>query len=184
MQCSQATVFTLRCQHLAQTQNNRWHRDINCLPFTSSVIYRTQLCTNGYRNPLYNKFYQLPLHLCLYYLYQKKRTPFSDSFWVKLPHLIIKHWDALFSTNDHIKCKNNIEDWQPKKLSTLIPENPNHLPWKYWCKIFFLILIYRPIKFMLNVMGYYWGTIGFSSGHVWMWELDCEEIWALKNGCF
>ena len=21
----------------------------------------------------------------------------------------------------------------------------------------------------------------FSSGHVWMWELDCEESWALKN---
>ena len=25
---------------------------------------------------------------------------------------------------------------------------------------------------------------GFSSGHVWMWELDCEENWALKNWCF
>ena len=25
---------------------------------------------------------------------------------------------------------------------------------------------------------------GFSSGHVWMWELDCEETWALKNWCF
>ena len=24
---------------------------------------------------------------------------------------------------------------------------------------------------------------GFSSGHVWMWELDCEESWALKNWC-
>ena len=23
-----------------------------------------------------------------------------------------------------------------------------------------------------------------SSGHVWMWELDCEESWALKNWCF
>ena len=22
---------------------------------------------------------------------------------------------------------------------------------------------------------------GFSCGHVWMWELDCEEGWALKN---
>ena len=27
--------------------------------------------------------------------------------------------------------------------------------------------------------GYY-----FSSGHVWMWELDCEESWAPKNWCF
>ena len=25
---------------------------------------------------------------------------------------------------------------------------------------------------------------GFCSGHVWMWELDCEESWALKNWCF
>ena len=25
---------------------------------------------------------------------------------------------------------------------------------------------------------------GFSSGHVWMWELDCEENWAPKNWCF
>ena len=24
---------------------------------------------------------------------------------------------------------------------------------------------------------------GFSSGHVWMWELDCEEGWVLKNWC-
>ena len=25
---------------------------------------------------------------------------------------------------------------------------------------------------------------GFSCGHVWMWKLDCEESWALKNWCF
>ena len=25
---------------------------------------------------------------------------------------------------------------------------------------------------------------GFSNGHVWMWELDCEESWAPKNWCF
>ena len=25
---------------------------------------------------------------------------------------------------------------------------------------------------------------GFSSGHVWMWELDCEDSWGLKNWCF
>ena len=25
---------------------------------------------------------------------------------------------------------------------------------------------------------------GFSSGHLWMWELDCEESWAPKNWCF
>ena len=25
---------------------------------------------------------------------------------------------------------------------------------------------------------------GFSSGYVWMWELDCEESWVPKNRCF
>ena len=27
-------------------------------------------------------------------------------------------------------------------------------------------------------------SYGFSSGHVWMRELDCEESWAPKNWCF
>ena len=27
-------------------------------------------------------------------------------------------------------------------------------------------------------------TYGFSSSHVWMWELDCKESWAPKNWCF
>ena len=25
---------------------------------------------------------------------------------------------------------------------------------------------------------------GFSTGHVWMWELGCEESWVPKNWCF
>ena len=25
---------------------------------------------------------------------------------------------------------------------------------------------------------------GFSCGHIWMWELECEESWAGKNWCF
>ena len=27
-------------------------------------------------------------------------------------------------------------------------------------------------------------SYGFFSSHVWMWELDCEESWVLKNWCF
>ena len=27
-------------------------------------------------------------------------------------------------------------------------------------------------------------SYGFSSSHVWMWELDYKESWAPKNGCF
>ena len=30
-----------------------------------------------------------------------------------------------------------------------------------------------------SIQGY-----GFSSSHVWMWELDCEERWVLKHWCF
>ena len=27
-------------------------------------------------------------------------------------------------------------------------------------------------------------SCGFSSGRVWMWELDCKKCWAPKNWCF
>ena len=32
--------------------------------------------------------------------------------------------------------------------------------------------------------GPYNQSYGFSSSHVWMWELDHKESWAPKNGCF
>ena len=32
--------------------------------------------------------------------------------------------------------------------------------------------------------GQYSQNYGFSSSHVWMWELDCEESWVPKNWCF
>ena len=32
--------------------------------------------------------------------------------------------------------------------------------------------------------GPYSQSYGFSSGHVWMWELDYKESWAPKNWCF
>ena len=34
------------------------------------------------------------------------------------------------------------------------------------------------------VVGRHSQSYGFSSGHVWMWELDYKENWALKNWCF
>ena len=46
----------------------------------------------------------------------------------------------------------------------------------------FYIYIYIYIHFAtkgLSSQGY-----GFSCGHIWMWELDCEEGWVLKNWCF
>ena len=33
-------------------------------------------------------------------------------------------------------------------------------------------------------VGFIYNFIGFSSGHVGMWELDSEESWALKTRCF
>ena len=37
-----------------------------------------------------------------------------------------------------------------------------------------------PIFYLLSSCIYLY----FSSGHVWMWELECEESWVLKNWCF
>ena len=31
--------------------------------------------------------------------------------------------------------------------------------------------------------GLYCQSYGFSSSHIWMWELDYKEGWVLKNGC-
>ena len=38
----------------------------------------------------------------------------------------------------------------------------------------------------LHSIKFFMGTkiIYFSSGHVWMWELNYKESWALKNWCF
>ena len=37
----------------------------------------------------------------------------------------------------------------------------------------------KKMKKVVIIQGY-----GFSSGHVWMWELDYKESWVLKNWCF
>ena len=41
------------------------------------------------------------------------------------------------------------------------------------------ILKSRDINKGLSIQGY-----GFSSGHVWLWELDYKESWEQKNWCF
>ena len=40
------------------------------------------------------------------------------------------------------------------------------------------------IEMWLNGKGLPSQGYGFSSGHMWMWELDCEETWAPKNWYF
>ena len=39
-------------------------------------------------------------------------------------------------------------------------------------------------RLYLTNKGPYSQSYGFSSSHVWMWELDYKESWALKNWCF
>ena len=71
-------------------------------------------------------------------------------------------------------------------LSTL-PPHQLHVPIHfYFCANSFLFLSEDVL-----LLGFYFANKGpssqgydFSSGHVWMWELDCEESWAPKNWCF
>ena len=42
----------------------------------------------------------------------------------------------------------------------------------------------RDITLLTNDKGPYSQIYGFSSSHVWMWELDHEEGWEPKNWCF
>ena len=46
------------------------------------------------------------------------------------------------------------------------------------------ILKSRDITLPTKVCLWFFQGYGFSNGHVWMCELDCEESWALKNWCF
>ena len=60
----------------------------------------------------------------------------------------------------------------------------NH--WRWWLQPWNLKML-TPWKESYDQprdKGPYSQVSGFSSGHVWMWELDCEESWALKNLCF
>ena len=73
-----------------------------------------------------------------------------------------------------------------------------HLMKNSWNPALFLYLILGEILLLIyillirvSVVLHYFANkgpssqgYGFSSGHIWMWELDCEEGWAPKNGCF
>ena len=59
-----------------------------------------------------------------------------------------------------------------------------------FCKIFWSVVFLSgqdmdacDFSRVSTIMTIAWGY-GFSSGHAWMWELDCEENWVLKNWCF
>ena len=50
--------------------------------------------------------------------------------------------------------------------------------------IYLWLLVYWKAETLLCNKGLSSQGYGFSSGHVWMWELDSEESWVLKNWCF
>ena len=64
------------------------------------------------------------------------------------------------------------------KLLSLFKNNFIDLFYFWLCWVFITLRHYFAIK------GPSSQSCGFSSRHVWMWELDCEESWALKNDAF
>ena len=83
----------------------------------------------------------------------------------------LKQWEALFwGAQSHCRC------WpQPINYKTLAP----------WKKSYD-----QPRQLIKKQRHYYFANkgpssqgYGFSSGHVWMWELDYKESWAPKNWC-
>ena len=78
--------------------------------------------------------------------------------------------DIIFGLQNH--CRWWLQTWNKKTLA----------PWKE---------SYDQSRHHIKKQRYYFANkglssqgYGFSSSRVWMWELDCEESWALKNWCF
>ena len=44
--------------------------------------------------------------------------------------------------------------------------------------------ILKSQRYHLAKKGPHSWSYGFSSSHVWLWELECKENWVLKNWCF
>ena len=80
-----------------------------------------------------------------------------------------KQWQILFS-------------WAPKSLQMLTATMKlKDTPWKKSYD--------QPRQYIKNQRHYFANkglsgqSCGFSSHHIWMWELDCKESWASKNWC-
>jgi len=82
-----------------------------------------------------------------------------------------KQWQILFS-------------WAPKSLQTVTAG----MKLKDACfleeQLTNLESVLKSRDITLLTKGSYSQRYGFSSNHVWMWELEHKEIWVLKNWCF
>ena len=89
--------------------------------------------------------------------------------------------------------RNTISEFQQKKICDGYVHSRKEGMWKHGLQILVLLLtntpgwapspawgsVYLPVKQGLSSQGY-----GFSSSHVWMWEVDYKESWVPKNWCF
>ena len=66
-------------------------------------------------------------------------------------------------------------DWKPWNEKTLVPWKKSYDQPRQHIKKQRHYLAYKGLPSQ---------SYGFSSSHVWMWELDHKESWALKNWCF
>ena len=82
---------------------------------------------------------------------------------------------------------------QRKQWLTLFWGAPNH--WRWWLHLPRHLLLGRKVMtnldnilksrdITLSTKVHVVKSYDFSSSHVWMWELDYKESWALKNWCF
>ena len=69
-------------------------------------------------------------------------------------------------------CRWWLQPWKSKMLA----------PWKK--SLTNLDRILKRQRHYSDNKGPFSQSYGFSSSHVWMWELDYKESWALKNWCF
>ena len=75
-----------------------------------------------------------------------------------------KQWESIFSGSKITKQEKTLAPWKKR---------------------------YHQLRQNIKKQRHYFANKGpssqgydFSSGHVWMWELDCEESWVPKNWCF
>ena len=74
--------------------------------------------------------------------------------------------------------------WSPKSLQMVIAAMKLKDTYSLEGKLWPTYIAYSKAETLLCHKGPSSQGYGFSSGHVWMWELDCEEGWEPKNWCF
>ena len=133
------------------------------------LIYRrallvTVLCVSY----LWHTFFKL---VSRFFSYCPWSTEFLNLMWWYLSFFYFSFW---------IYVQKSLPCWRPK-TNSYFPSINNSL--------LLLLLLSRFSRVRLLVTPWtaaHQGppSMGFSSGHVWMWELGCEEGWAPENWCF